>query len=44
LLPAYPAWPDYWGPPVDVVPEVTYWNDWSYGYGCGVNSYGNPWC
>ena len=42
LLPAYPAWSDYWGPPVDVGPEVISWNGWSYGYGCGINSYGNP--
>ena len=25
-------------------PDVTYWNGWSYGYDCGLNSYGNPWC
>lgn len=44
LLPAYPAGLDYWGPPVIVVPEVTAWDGWPYGYACGVNSYGNPWC
>ena len=51
-LPAYPAWPGYWGPAVGyryhdpwyAGPDVTYWNGWSYGYGCGLNSYGNPWC
>jgi hypothetical protein len=51
-LPAYPAWPGYWGPPVDygyqgpwyAGPDLGTWNGWSYGYGCGVNSYGNPWC
>ena len=25
-------------------PAVIYWNGWTYGYGCGLNSYGNPWC
>ncbi|MDO9059492.1 MAG: hypothetical protein Q7U92_10810 [Bradyrhizobium sp.] len=26
------------------VPEVAAWNGWVYGYSCGLNSYGNPWC
>ena len=41
------AWPpvDYqYQGPWYAGPEVIYWNGWSYGYGCGLNSYGNPWC
>jgi hypothetical protein len=50
LVPAYPAWPGYSGPSIDYQGpwyagrDVTYWNGWPYGYGCGLNSYGNPWC
>jgi hypothetical protein len=49
-LPAYPAWSGYWGLPVDYqyrgpwYAGPSYWNGWSYDYGCGLNSYGNRWC
>ena len=36
--------PVEYGVPWYAGPDVTYWNGWSYGYGCGLNSYGNPWC
>ena len=25
-------------------PDLGVWNGWAYPYGCGLNSYGNPWC
>ena len=36
--------PVEYGVPWYAGPDVTYWNGWIYGYGCGLNSYGNPWC
>ena len=32
------------GCPGTAVPEIAIWNGWVYGYSCGLNSYGNPWC